>query len=70
MAFDMREFRADLQTLCKYHGIGNYLFISDERAARLITNHVEAMRSVVRPPKKYDRDPEDPKLAYNQKKEK
>lgn len=59
----MQEFRKDLYILCSYYGIGDYLMISDDRASKLITNHIEAMRSLVRPPKKWDKDPQDPKLA-------
>lgn len=60
---DMFELRKDLMQLCTYYKVGPYLNISNERAARLITNHIEAMRSLVRPPKKWDKDPQDPKLA-------
>lgn len=59
----MQEFREDLRTLCTYYGIGDYLMISNDRASKLITNHIEAMRSLVRLPKKYDQDPHDPKIG-------
>lgn len=66
----MHEFRKDLHILCSYYGIGDYLMISDDRASKLITNHIEAMRSLVRLPKKYDQDPHDPKIGLiNQSKE-
>lgn len=66
----MQEFRKDLHILCSYYGIGDYLMISDDRASKLITNHIEAMRSLVRLPKKYDQDPHDPKISLvNQSKE-
>lgn len=66
----MQEFRKDLHILCSYYGIGDYLMISDDRASKLITNHIEAMRSLVRLPKKYDQDPHDPKIdLVNQSKE-
>lgn len=66
----MQAFREDLRMVCAYYGIGDYLMISDDRASKLITNHIEAMRSLVRLPKKYDQDPHDPKIGLvNQSKE-